>query len=799
MRIQHRPSLTDRLAPRETTRALPWAALAVGAGVWTAPRVGLGIWPLWLVMAAGLLLLAHRALGTPARAAGWLVLFAAALFGTQLALHPRVPPEGAYATMNATVFGNPMPRVDGRVAVVLCDVSLDGEPQPGKAYLTLYETDGVTADQLFDGASMSFAGSVYHPAGKQNAFDFDFRMWLLQNGIGFGITAARDVRLEGVPETAPWKDVPTRLRNLFAQHLQKYMGAESKLAMAMLLGERGGLAEDEQLAFQAAGVAHLMSVSGLHVALLSGALSALLGALCLRKSIRVPVTAAFVVLYCVITGYSPAAVRATVMILLTLLAKATGRKPDPLTLLAAAAILVLAINPLDLFSAGFVLSFAAMMGVLTLYPRLRVLLQRKAEMPDKGPRRADKSLLTKGMRKGGDLLAISLSAQLGVLLPTAAVFHRLPLYGILFNLLAVPLAGLLVPLYAGVLLVSFIPWVGDFLGVALGFVAQQGSRLLLALVAWTESLPLAQVRVPSPGIWSYAGFLAIVAAVSGYVRVGWGRRLMAVALAGLLAVGGGALARPASLRYHQLAVGQGDASLLIDGDVTVAIDVGAYGSEVTQRLLAENRNLTALVLTHLHADHARGVAAILREGIAIGCVYLPIGAETTPPWAEGGDTLALLRANGVPVKTLAAGDVLAFHQASLTVLWPQVGGMREGTSANDSSLVTLIRLGRLRILNMADVSAGYDRYAATACDVLKVAHHGSTTATGTAFLETAQPQLALITCREGAALPTTDTLSKLAAAGATVLRTDDTGEMILEARAEQYVVSTYKARESDEP
>ena len=790
----------NRLSKGERHFTLPIVALVFGAGVWLGVRVSAGLWPLWLLAVAGVLGLILWRLQAPFRYACLPLVLMVALFLTQAWLHPTVPKAGRYNKIVATVYGEPIARSGGRIAFILCNLSLDGAPQSGRAYCTLQEDSGLLLGDLYDGALLQFTGSVYHPSGKVNAYDFDFRLWLLQDGIGYGITGAQDLRVLNTPQTAPWANYAARIRVFCREQLTRWMGDESSLAMAMLLGDTSTMEQDDQLAFRNAGVAHLMSVSGLHVGLLAGALSWLLTLFYIRKSVRLPILAIFLVLYCGITGFAPASQRAAIMGFLVLLGEAAGRKPDPLALLATAALIVLVIHPLELFSAGFVLSFTAMAGILFLCLPLLGILRRLLPERARDVRRSKTEKRLWRLADGVLLsIAVSLSAQAGVLLPMATYFHQLPLYGLLFNLLAVPLAGFLVPLYAVLLLLSLLPWIGAFFGGALGWVAQLGSRGLLALTQCVNLLPYAQIRVPSAGIWAYGALGVIGLVASRYVRITVGKRLAALVLALTIACGGAWFSRPATLRYHQFAVGQGDASLLIDGDQTIAIDVGVYGSEITNRLLAEGRDLDALILTHLHLDHAQGVSQLLANGIRIGQAYVPVDSELVDLNAESLAILQMLKDEGIPITYLSTGDSLRFHDVQIDVLWPQAGHTRLGIDANDRSLVTLIHLGTLRILNMGDESSRYEHYAAVACDVLKVAHHGSADSTTEAFLSIADPGLAMVTCKSGAALPAEETLTRLAQQGARVLRTDETGEIILTPLANGCLVQQYFAEVDDEP
>ena len=797
MRMQNSQGQANRgkLGASERVPLLPWLTLAFGVGVWLAPRVAAGGWPLWLLAVAGLVGVSLALLRLPLR---WIALplaLMAALLWTQHWLNPAMPLEGAVTTVTARVYGEATLRDTGRIAITLCDVSLDGQAQAGRAYCTLDAGDGVSVDTFFDGAELRFTGWVYHPQGKQNENDFDFRLWLFQNGIHYGISGVKGLTVLNTPETARCASVAARARAACAQWLTPVMGKDTALAMAMLLGDRSGLEEDQQADFQRAGVAHLMTVSGLHVGLLAGALLWLLNALYVRKKLRLVIVAVFLALYATVTGFSAATVRASVMLLLAMLGQTAGRRIVPLVTLSAAALLVLILHPLQLFSVGFALSFGAMAGILLLYPPLMAWLKRRPPLVKRqGAHRKLRKLERHADQQLRQLLAMSLAAQAGVLLPTAAGFHQWPLYGMAFNLLAVPLAGMLVPLYALTLLCASLPIVSGTLGVGLGWIARAGSELLMGLVGLSNQLPYAQVRVPTPVVWVIAAFLAGSVALSRYVRADRGRRALTLGLCALLACGGAYLTRPSPLRYIQFAVGQGDAALLIDGQHTVAIDVGPYGGEMAGQLLAEGRSLDALILTHLHSDHAQGVAKLLAEGIPIRQVYLPDGATAVNLGDDGLAVLAQLEAAGVPVATLSAGDTLTFDQLRIEVLWPQAGTTRAGMDANERSLATLLRLGSLRILNMADNTSLYENYFAQPCDILKTGHHGSAGSTSDAFLESASPTAAILTCEADAALPSPDTLSRLAAHGVDILRTDETGEILIEPSGEGYRLSTYLER-----
>jgi len=773
---------------------LPALAGFFVAGVWLATKSSAGLWPLWILPIAALLVIPLRALRLPLRLVCMPIALMCALLLTQHWLNPDIPEEGKYDTITATVYGDSKINGSGNVTFTVTDVTLDGEAQQGKAYAYIYTADEDDPIQLLDGQQIRFTGKVYHPYPQENEYDFDFEMWMRQNGLNYGITSIQDI--EVLSAQTQWTDYAQRIASACYRKLQSVMGEQADLAVAMLLGYSDELAEDDYSAFQRAGVAHIMAVSGLHVGILSMALVWLLNRLRMRKKWQIPVVAVFLLCYCGLTGFSVSSMRAAVMVLLWVIAGAFGRKPNSVTVVSAAILIVLIINPLQLFSAGFVLSFSAIAGIALLYPRFMQGLERIWPPVKVNPKQRIRHRAQRLFQRFKQVLAVTVSAQLGVILPIAAYYHHLYPYSLSYNMVIVPLVGYLVPLYAVTALVLWIPWIGGWLGAALGAVAGLGGKAVLWLVRSSGQFPLAEIRMARPDAWVCVAAFVCAFTVSHFVRASVRRRLLAIAAVIVIAATGSILSRPPSLRYHQLSVGWADSALIIDNDTTIGIDTGNSGSEMLNRLLAEGRDLDALILTHLHADHAGGVEAILDEGIAIGHVYLPVDYELH---GYGEDILSVvqrLKDEGVPVSTLAAGDTLRFTETTIDVLWPQEGGTREGIDPNDRSIAMLITMGDVRILGMADNGTLYERYAAVPADILKVGHHGSKSGTGESFLETVRPTLALVSERSDS-LPAQSLLERLQAYGVQVLSTEDAGEITIVPEDGGYHVYRYIAEESN--
>lgn len=775
-------------------------AFSLLLGIFLTPHLEAGAWPWGLLLAAFPLILVLRKLKLRAHLAVGLIFFAVGILWTQVWLAPAAPEPGAY-TVRGRVYGEPTIRTENRMTFLLGEVQLGDEPQKSMAYCTMNTYGEQLLPVLFDGAEITFSGRVYEPMGKSGPHDFDFRQWLFQNGISYGISGIRDLQIHNTAQTAAWYDISSRLRTGMREALTRVMGEEARLAMAMLVSEREGLAQDETEAFQRTGIAHVMSVSGLHVGIVAGLLLWLLKKMRVRQGLSLPIMAVLLAGYCMLTGFSVAAVRAGVMLVIALAAQVLHRRTDPLITLSTAMTAVLLINPLQLFSAGFVLSFSAMAGIMLLNPRFLQLFGRGRRSAYK--RRAEQKRmhadhfqngLKKQLRQLPEMLSLSLSAQLGVLLPTAAYFHQLPLYGLAINLLIVPLVGVLVPLYFVTLALSPVP----LLGMAVGWVAKMLSAGLLWLVELLSTLPYAVIRVASAPVFIVCGALLCAVLFSWYFRAGARTKLVTVALVVALSFTGAYLSRPSDLRYIQLSVEQADAALIMDGNKTIAVDVGEFGDAASGYLLAEGKDLDAVFLTHLHIDHALGVQDLLASGISIGKVFLPAGAADQQLGTEAVALLQMLRAANIPVAELAAGDEVRYNKVAFTVLWPRRESVRRMQDANDSSLVMRIDFDGYTILSASDLTGSYEAYAAVPCDVLKVAHHGSAASTFDAFLDFVSPKIALISCASGdRALPAQATLERLDTRGISVFRTDETGDITLTVRDEQLWLTKYKEGDAE--
>ena len=639
------------------------------------------------------------------------------------AWHPGLPAEGK-ARFTGVVTAEVEPLPGGRIRSFLSHVSMDGVPLSTPAYWSFY-ADEVPAG-LTPGKQVSFGGSLYHPGGAQNPGGYDFREELLRRGAAVGLYGAEEIEVSD-PSFFSFPGWTASLRHRLSVRLTAALGGEAGgYASAMLLGLRSGIGREDRSAFSRLGIAHVLSVSGFHVGILVSFLALLFRLLHLPQRLRLILYAGVLGLYCALCGFSQPVIRASLLLLLGIAGRILARPRSGLHLLCAAFAGMLLISPVQLTGLSFQLSFGAVLGITLISPFLRSLWDPKRTF----------------FRRIRDGLAAGLGAQLGILIPELAAFHELPLLGLIVNLPMLIVASGWIMLDWIVLLTLPLPFLSPLLCAA----AREMTSLLLWGIRGLGSLPGITLWTGAPSAGTVLGLLMLTAALCVLLRLR-SRSRVSLAVVGCLIVVLSLVPLPHSTtEYLQFSIGNADAAVLRDRETVWVIDTG-YDDGILSDYLHRNRLIPdAVILTHLHADHVNGIAAMMEDGIPIRLCYLPEQAEAAAVHPDVAALLNRLRASGTEIRYLAAGDVLPLPSGSAEVLWPERGRIRPGQDANESCLTLRFELMGVSLLQTGDLDGRYEMYAAAPADLLKVAHHGSESSSSPEFLSSVAPRAALLSC-----------------------------------------------------
>jgi competence protein ComEC len=573
---------------------------------------------------------------------------------------------------------------------------------------------------------------------------------------------------------------------------------EAQLARGFVLGE------DEQIDavtvedFRHSGLSHLLAVSGQNVALLALLAMPVLAALGIPLRTRLVWVLGLIAVYVPLAGAGPSIQRAGVMGALSIVATLAGRRGSRLFALAFAAVAMLALEPGIAGDVGWQLSFAAVLGILLLATPLREAIV--ARIGGRGWRRA----LAEGA-------AMTIAATLATAPLIAFHFEAISTLTLLANLLALPAVA--PAMWLG-MLAAAAGQIPGFPVAALNALAAPLLAYIAQVATWCgrPSWAYVHLRIGIGGL--VASYLGIAAASLAALRLSRHRRLAAArrpkkaieerkcvrggrisprrrgvgVASGLLAVvgvvlallappGGAVAGPPSGLRVSVLDIGQGDAILLQPARApAVLVDGGPPGDGLASKLRAAGVDrLGAAVVTHDQSDHAGGIRELLGT--------MPVGRLAYA--VLGGSTLAEAGAAGAVPLRLARGSELRSGHLRLDVLWPPrelLGEPIPGDDPNRLALVMLARWHRFRMLLTADAEAESTPTDPGPIDVLKVAHHGSDDAGLGDLLDRARPRLAVISVGAGNPFghPTPGTLATLADHGVPVLRTDESGTIVLE-------------------
>ncbi len=638
----------------------------------------------------------------------------------------------------------------------------------------------------------------------------------------WGTLDARTLRLEDRPtDPATWLEAQRRdAGDLLTRVLPE---PEAGLAAGILIGLRDRVDRTVAADFTTAGVSHVVAISGWNIAIVAAAIGSVAGRLGRRR--RSLITVVAIVAYIAFAGASPSVLRAGAMAGVVLLARESGRTGRAAAALGWAAFLLLLADPKLVLDAGFQLSSLATAGLIAWGTSITDRLQAA------GRGRVPRWL--------AESLGVSLAAQAATLPVVLAAFGRLALISPVVNLLIVPIvapamaAGLLAMAGGALVAMGAPPALGAILaapgwvmlriiigivelsagvpGASIAFDPAAGTALALGLVL-IGGLVLARRRSGPPGVARAPSDRSAVrgggpprdpgsdGATGPSTAGGAGRstgilpsRALRLATGGLIVAivvtGGVVASRPTgSARVTVLDVGQGDA-ILVEGSAggRLLVDGGPDPDRLLvaldRRLPPWDRRIDVLVLSHPHEDHVAGLAMLLSR-YRIGRVLEPGMRGPGPGYAAWSETLAGDQA--VPRGTIAAGDRIAVDEVRLDVLWPIAGRVPVdppdgGTGINNVSVVLLGAVGSRRFLLAGDVEEAIDRDLLATdlprLDLLKIAHHGSRTATTEAFVASVRPRVAVASAGAGNPYghPARATMDRLGAAGARVYRTDRDG------------------------
>lgn len=689
--------------------------------------------------------------------------------------------------------------------------AVDGRPIDGGLRASIYAPADVPFPRIHCGDQLAIAVSMRLPERYRDPDVWNSVDWLRRQGIG----VIGSAKASAISAMAPGgsgtlscqlhsiqQDGTARLlafaKSESTSRLPRFLRLnheDAGMLSAMILGDRTYLNRQARVGFERTGSFHLLVVSGMHIAIFAGFIFAIAALLRLSNVWATLITIFCSFGYALLTGYGAPVQRSFWMVALFLVGRLFYRQRNSLNAIGLAALSVMAWNPhaltgaslqMTLLSVIAVAGFAMPIASHTFAPYLhgarrldsvfldthfpprvaqfRVTLRiLSAHLEPLIGRRAAKRWFPKAVEallRVLELLLVSTTIELVMVLPMAVYFHRI-------TLLALPVNILVVPLMAFALPAALIAFAAIVLAPGIAVVPAAAAAALLhtitGIVRLFGSLPAGNIRIPGPGAGAILGSILLLGFAAWAARNS--RLPVLLATLGLAAAAACALI-PRPLAYRQgvlevtgIDVGQGDSILVVTPQgKTLLVDAGGptgepsssdtsnfdVGEDVVSPVLwgRNIRRLDAVELTHAHSDHMGGMPAVLRN-------FRPrqLWVGKNPHFPAYDALLQEAHSLGIEVRSFTAGDSLNFGGVHINVLSPQPDYRPGRRPSNDDSLVIHVQYGHTSALLEGDAQKKSEEAMLPEhleANLLKVGHHGSSTSTTPAFLAEVDPQYALI-------------------------------------------------------
>ena len=744
-----------------------------------------------------------------------LTLVCIAGFGYSL-IRAEVPQDISFPDQDLIIEGtiDDVPEIyEDRLRIAIHNVIVEGTYIPGKIRAVIVsEMSGIEGGKLIiePGDRIIATARLRAPVPYRNpgVYSHDLK----QDGIS---AVGYIKRLETIKKEKGLRVELYRKRQRLGKILDNSLSPESaSFYKAVIPGLKRGISQKMRDAFSAAGLAHLLSISGTHFGLLAFIFYSFTRLIVrsmpiqfLRKitlfvtptQIAVIVTFPLLLIYAVFSGLSTPSVRSLIMVFIFMLALLLGRKGQWLNSLSIASLVILLLQPGSLFDLSFLLSFSAVFFIgSVLEYRATQTEDPMSLFPMKG-RASWRYLILRGFQKVHTSIVISIAAVAGTAPLTAIYFKQCSLISPLANLIVTPLVCfVLLPIG---FLSSFSALMWNMASMPLSGLIDRMTILVFELIKGLSNLPFSNVPVRSPSV-----VLTLLYYLSLFIIVKSRRKGRIIPLVIVLcAYTATPLLSEDALNVTFLDVGQGDASVVeLPGKKIMLIDGGSSDPDMGRMVIAPFlwgkgiRAIDYMVISHPHPDHFGGLAYLLGH---FDVKEIWANGRTTPELSAFIQEAAEKR---IPYRTLRRGDMLEAKRYRITVLHPydefRTWSPRgEFSDENSGSLVLKLESEGRSFLFPGDIEQEAEENILhlgpwIKSDIIKIPHHGGRTSSSREFIEAVGPRIAVASVGKNNPFghPHNETVSRYEDAHVRMFRTDMDGAVVIRALKGHYDIGTYK-------
>ncbi|PKM96218.1 MAG: DNA internalization-related competence protein ComEC/Rec2 [Firmicutes bacterium HGW-Firmicutes-1] len=628
------------------------------------------------------------------------------------------------------------------------------------------------------GDRIQVMGNMQSFLQKTNPGAFDARQYYYADKIYFTVYASNIKLLNRGKYDAD------RILNNFRVRLESQVNKlfpsnEASIMNTMLLGSKGILNDSTKELYQVAGISHLLAISGLHVSIIGMGLFQLLKNFIKSQRTCGIICIVILWLYCVLTGGSTSTLRATIMLTLMLLTIFFNESYEAVSALFIAGTMIVVVNPYQLLDVGFLLSFAAVYGILSLTPILNTRYNSNNNM-----------LI--------NMLFVTLGASLFTYPILAWFFYKLSIYSIIVNLFIVPVSTILIAFGILAILVSFI-WLPA--GEIVGGIVYFALKYIEMCCEGVMKLPLNTLTIGKPSILMIFYYYVFVCVRQKKVMV-------VIVLLCTIFIGTTSLNQIGRLKATFLDVGQGDSAVIQYSSKVFIVDGGGKLS-ISKNSTTNNTGIYVLIpyleseginhidgifISHSDFDHIYGIIEVIKE-IKTDFIVLP------KPYEQEQDDLTktlLTCANdkGIEVYYFSEGYKYKHKGFHIECIYPKISEANYKNN-NEKSLVLNVRYKDFNVLFTGDIEEPQEdiiqSHEGVEADIIKVPHHGSETSSTHGFLERVDPTVAIFSYGKHNIYghPAVEVVKRYKLLGIDEYHISNEGAVIITTKGETYLVETY--------
>lgn len=615
------------------------------------------------------------------------------------------------------------------------------------------------------GEKVQLIGVLEKPDVARNEGGFNYKNYLYSQNIYSIITvnSTKNIfKLENSKFNLIYL-IRKSIYNIFSKLLPKN---HMSILIGMIIGDTSQTSEEIKADFKISGISHLLAVSGSNVAYIVLAIKFLFNKITTRNVSNI-ITIIFIIFFMFISGCSASVVRAAIMAIIAIFSEIISRKSNTYASIAVSALIILIYNPFTVYDMGFVLSFLGTLGI--------VLLSSKINNCFKVTNNLAKIIV--------ETISVTLAAQI-VLLPIMwKFFNTISIISLLTNLIIVPITGVIT--IFGIMMY--------FIGLIYLPVARLFSYSIYVLIEFIikvsslcANVPFAQIILATPSWIVILIYYLIV------YKFFWknNRKFINVIISLLIVFEIFSVCFPNSYTsVNMVDVGQGDC-IYIETRNRKRILIDCGGSEnsdydVGEKVLVPyildkgTKTIDCVIITHMHEDHVEGIIRVI-EDLNVKQIILGVQPVKSNLYEE---LLIVATKRKVPVKIVSAGDTVCIDNIKFEIIYPEEK-LEISNDLNNNSLVMKAKIDDVTLLFTGDIEKEAEELILNEnlnANILKVAHHGSSSSTTQEFLNIVQPEIALIGVGEDNKFghPSSEVIDRLEKIDCQIFRTDNNGEIRL--------------------